>query len=234
MATTLLTGINDLLKRVGEISGDASVLTSLTDSARQKHIDRAVQMYNEAIILLYDMTNTPMESELAEGTITLVTGTRSYALPSGLVKLNWPLHDQTNGNYIIEYPGGYLQIKKDQPQPANFTGRPLGGAISPVDGTLYLDRIPTANENGEVFTVYYDKSLLMTLASDNFPCSDTVYTMLRGAVAEVWSRYSSKDFDSGLFISALASAASHMNRNQRSGSWTRTRHRNIKLGPYDG
>lgn len=237
MSTTLLTGVNDLLKRVGEISGDAGALSSLTDSARQKHIDRAVQFYNEAIIQLYDMTNLPLPNELAEGSITLVAGTRSYSAPANAVKINWPLHDQTNGNYIGEYPGGYLQMMKDQAQPANFTGRPQAGALSPVNGNIYLDRVPTSAEAGEVYVVYYDKSLLMTLAADTFPFSDSVYTSLRAAVAQIWERYSHKDFDSSMFTSALATTASLLNPNQRSGTWTRYRGKNANLAqtdPYNG
>jgi len=220
MAKTLLDAINSLLKRVGQIAGDAGTLTSLTDSPRQKHIDRGVQMFNEAVITLYDLSNEPFPNELGEGSITLVSGTRAYQPPTDKVRLRWPLHDRTNGRYILEYKGGYEQMMKDQPFPSNHTGLPTHAVIRPTDGYLYLDKIPTANENGYIYTVLYDKSLILENATDTFPFADEVVTMLIPAVAEVWQRWTHKDFERKQFERALAGAARLMSQGQKSDHWT--------------
>ncbi|KKL73134.1 hypothetical protein LCGC14_2077920, partial [marine sediment metagenome] len=39
MAKTFLVAVNDTLRRVGVIAGDASALTTFTDSKRQRSID---------------------------------------------------------------------------------------------------------------------------------------------------------------------------------------------------
>lgn len=224
MAKTLLQGINALLKRVGEITGDAGELITLVDSPRQKHIDRGVQMFNEAIITLYDLNNEPLPNEVAESSITLVAGTRAYALPSDLVKLIYPLHDRINGRYITEYPGGYTQMMNDQAFPANYTGLPTGAAIRPIDSYVYLDMLPTAAENGDVYTVMYEKSVLMSSESDTFPFNDDVFTMMVPAVAEVWQRWSHKEFEKSEFRKALSGAASLLNQRRSSGQWTPRRY----------
>ena len=236
MTTTLLQAVNALLKRVGEVAGDAGELTTLTDAPRQKHINRAVQMFNEAIIQLYDLVNEPLPNELAESTISLVTDTRAHTLPTDLVRIVWPLQDRTLGNYIVEHNGGYLEMQKEQPIPANFTGRPTSATIRPTDGLLYLDRIPTASENGETFTITYEKSLILVLAADTFPFRDEVFIMTNAAVAEMWTRYSHKDFDTGLWLTALAGAARLLTQSQRSDSWTPTRFNNTQMNtdPFNG
>src|SRR5690606_17922535 len=103
-----------------------------------------------------------------EGTITLVANDREYALADGLVQLHWPLLDETNGQYITPYPGGFMQMKIDQPYPDNETGLPMFGAINPQNGELYLDKLPTANEAGRVYTYWYDKDISLSAAADEF------------------------------------------------------------------
>lgn len=223
MAKTLLQAVNVLLRRVGEITGDAGVLTSLTDSPRQKHIDRAVQIFNETVVMMYDLVNIPLPNEMAEDTLRLVSGVREYDLPTDIVRLDFPLHDRTNGEYITEYPGGYSRMMNDQSIPANFTGKPLAGAIRPSDGYLYLDMIPTAAEDGNSYTLIYEKSLLLSVATDTFPFNDTVFTAMIPAVAEVWQRWAHKDFELSQYKRSLAGAARLLSQKQISNQWTRRR-----------
>ena len=116
MAKTLLDGINEVLKRVKIVRGDTGVLTGLTDATVQTHIDLAVQMWNESLDDLY--TDTIKPKELAESTLTLVTGDRDYALQTDLVELKFPLIDETNGNYIFEWKRGYMDLVTIQNVPS--------------------------------------------------------------------------------------------------------------------
>ena len=101
MAKTLLQAVNEVLKRV-DVIDSTGALSSLTDSARQQHIDRAVQAINEGMDELYSMNGEPKPQAMGENSITLVTGTRSYSLQTDLVTLLWPLRDETNAQYIYE------------------------------------------------------------------------------------------------------------------------------------
>ncbi len=181
---TLLNGVNDVLKRMGHIKGNSGELTSLVDSQRQVLIDLSVQCWNETLLDLYDSSNEMLPNEMGITTITLVTGDRDYTLPTGLVSVRWPLKNDTNGDLIVEYQGGYLGMFQDQLQSANYTGKPYAACIRPSDGQLYLDRIPTSAENGAVYTLLYDKSITLTDDTDTFSFIDDVYTALLPAVVE--------------------------------------------------
>ena len=207
MAKTLLNGVNEVLKRVHAISGTDGEFVTLTDSARQPWIDLAVQLWNETIERFYVVSSVPKPNELAEATLTLVTGTQAYSFEADFVQLRWPLINQTTGDTIEEYPGGYWQLFQDQTIPGNYTGKPQMGAIRPTDTKLYLDRIPTAAENGAAYTYYYDKNLSLSAAADTMPFNDVVFRALVPAVAELWNRSRKRSFDEGAFNRAIGTAA---------------------------
>jgi len=213
MAKTLLNAVNEILKRVGEISGDSAELTSLTVSARQTIIDVAVQVVNEGIDELYTTTNTASPKEQAESTITLVTDDRSYALASDLVQLRWPLIDKTNNQYLWQHPGGYNAILEIDPE-QDDDGLPHFAAISPVNEELYLDRIPTATENGRVYTYQYDKDLVLTGQDDTVPFKDIVFRAMVPAWVQLWKRERKGEFDGDLFETSIGRASRLLNQNQ--------------------
>jgi len=53
--TMYLVAVNDTLRRVGVIAGDAGELTTFTDTARQREIDIVTQAWNEVCHELYDL-----------------------------------------------------------------------------------------------------------------------------------------------------------------------------------
>lgn len=206
MAKTLLNGVNAVLKKTNLIAGDAGELASLTDSARQPWIDSIVQLWNEVMEELYSTIDQPMPQELGEDTITLATNTRDYTL-TAFNTLYWPLLNETTGQMIYEWKKGYLNLINSQPVPADFTGQPSYGVISPVDRKLYLDRIPTASENGDVYKYRFDKDVSVSLAADTFPFIDTVFRALVPAVAERFNLDQKREFSGGVFNEAIARAA---------------------------
>lgn len=229
MAKTLLNGVNEVLKRVHAISGTDGEFTGLTDSARQPWIDLAVQVWNETIDRFFVVSNKPKPNELAESTITLVTGTRAYSFPSNFLQLRWPLVNQTNGDVIEEYPGGYWQMFQDQTIPGNYTGKAQMAAIRETDSKLYLDRIPTTAENGAVYTYNYDKNLELTAASDTMPFNDVVFRALVPAVAELWSKEQKRAFDESAYNRAIGTAARYANNEVPPDDYNRRGYR----GGYD-
>lgn len=183
MTKTLLNGVNDVLKRTGVIKGNSGDLVSLEDTQRQVNIDLAVQAWNETILELFDLSDTPMPNEMATQAITLVTNDRDYTLNSNVVTIRWPLRNDTTGFQVQHYPNGWEGIQEDQYLPNNYTGKPSFACIRP-DGLLYFDKIPTSAENGLTLTMYYDKSIIMSVFTDVFPFNDTVYQYLISAVTE--------------------------------------------------
>jgi hypothetical protein len=206
MAKTLLNAVNEILVRVGNVHGDTGLLASLTSSARQRPIDIAIQVVNEGIDELYTTCRLPLPLSQAESTITLVASDRDYSLASDLVQMRWPLIDKTNAQYIHPYPGGYNAILVNDPE-QDDTGLPYYGAISPVDGTLYLDRLPTSADAGRIYTYQYDKDLVLTDKDDTVPFNDTVFRAMVPAWAQLWRRDQQKEFDAAIFRMSVGRAA---------------------------
>lgn len=219
MAKTLLEMTNEVLRKVGFITGESGALTTLTDSARQVEIDIVKRNLNTAISEMYLLAKKPLPQEMASSTITLVTGTREYALPSDLEQIRYPLVNETTGDEIFEYAGGFDQMRQDQRIPGDYTGQPSCAAISPINGTLRFDYIPTADENGDQFTLYYDKALALDVAADTVPFTDTVANHLVNVIAEDWKRDRRQKYDVKFRNKQMSLAATYLARKPRLGCW---------------
>lgn len=211
MAKTLLNCVNEILLRTGIIAGDAAALTTLTDSARQHHIDIAIQVVNEGIDELYTTCAVPLPQEQAESTFSLVAGTRAYTLASGLVQLRWPMIDKTNSQYL--YRGDYNQFLLADPE-QDDTGLPQYAAIRPTDGKLHLDRAPTSVEAGRVYTYQYDKDMVVAAAADTVAFSDMTFRAMVPAWVQLWKREERNEFDGDLFRANIGRAARVMTQGQ--------------------
>ena len=209
---TLLNAVNEIFRRVGMIQGDAVLLTSLTDQSRQRSIDIAVQVVNEGIDELYTTSGVPMPSGIAQSTFTLATGTRSYTLATDLVRLApYPpgdviAIDKTNTQFIYAYPDGYNGLLILDPE-QDDTGLPVYAAINPKDGTLQVDRAPTAAENGNVYTYQYEKELVLSILTDNVPFGNACFRAMVPAWVQLYRRDQQNDFDAEIFKASLGRAA---------------------------
>lgn len=214
MAKTLLNAVNEILKRVRVISGDAGALTTLTDTARQGPIDVAVQVINEGVDALYAASPEAMPQEQGESTIVLVAGTRAYSLATDLVALRWPLIDKTNAQFIFEFAGGYnalLPLDVEQ----NDTGLPVAAAIRPTDGKLHLDRAPTSAEAGRTYTYQYDADQAMSAYTDTVPFGDAVFRAMVPAWVELYKREQRNEFDADMFKVSIGRAAQLLTEKQQ-------------------
>jgi len=194
---TLLDGVNEVLKKV-QIISNTNLLTSLTDSGKQTFIDLAIQSWQESVDQVYSKSKIMMPMQGEEDSIILVENIRSYSLPCDLVQIRWPLHEETKGLYIHKYPGGYEELRNIQTQPDNYTGQPSFASIDPIQGDLYLDRVPLTGDAGDEYKFFYWKDLSLTLSSDPFPFSDTVFRAMVPVVAEIWRYYQHNRFTSDI------------------------------------
>lgn len=216
MAKTLLNAVNEVLKKVQSISTD---LTLLTDSAKQRDINLAVQTWNEATDLLFTSAEIPIPQEQAESTITLVASQRDYALASDLVQMRWPLIDKTNSQFIYEHPGGYNEILLEDPE-QDDDGLAITAAIRATDGKLYLSRSPTSDDAGKVYTYQYDKDIGVSSASDTVPFGDMTFRAMVVAAAQLWNAQRNNIFNKVLFDSAMAQAARTAKMDHARTSWS--------------
>lgn len=225
MAYTLLNAINATLKRVNIIGGDVNALTTLTDSARQNHIDVALQVWNAMVHELYRLTDRALPTEVGTVNLTLAAK-REYTIGSGadlnitdFEQIRWPLIDETNGQWINQYPGGWDQMRRDQLQPSQWTGLPHAGVISPETGALRLDRTPESSDVGKIYVVKYDKRFNLSSASDTFPFSDTVVDALVDSAAEIWKLLKQNSISEAMRRTSFARAAHYLTQNQPRSKW---------------
>ena len=220
MAKTLLNAVNEILKRAGVIAGADGEFSSLSSTARQRDIDVAVQVVNEGLDELYRLVETPRPNVQKETSLTLVASTRAYTLATDLVRMRWPLIDKTNTQFLHEYAAGYNALLQLDPE-QDDTGLPHFCAISPVDGSLHMDRAPTSIEAGRVYTYQYDKDTTMDEATDEVPFKDIVFRAMVPVWANLWKRdrRGKDEFDAGLFALHLGRAAGALNQKPHKSSY---------------
>lgn len=229
---TLLNAVNEVFKRVNNIAGDANSLTTLVDSARQHPIDVAIQVINEGMDELYSYTQEGLPMQQAEATITLATGTREYNLASDLIRLHFPLIDRTNGQYIVQFPGGYDDmIEWDLQQ--NQTGQPMYAAISPIDGKLRVEVAPASSVNGRVYTYEYEKDLVLVNASDTVPFNNAVFRSMVPMWVQLYKREMQNEFDQALYTAGLGRASRYLSELEPRPSYSARSHGSTFLDPYD-
>lgn len=206
MAQTLLNAVNEVLKRVNVIAGDAAALTMLTDSPRQHQIDVAIQVINEGMDELYSASHVALPKEQGESTITLIAGQREYSLATDLVLLRWPMVDRINTQFLYEYGGGYNELLLLDPE-QNDTGLPFWGAISPINGKMHFDRAPTSVDAGKIYYYEYDRDVSMHAATDTVPFSDACFRAMVPAWVQLWKREEKNSFDQSLYTKSIGRAA---------------------------
>lgn len=233
--------VNGSLKRAGIVAGDSGELGTGTSTATafqytasgiftsrsdiQHSVDLMLQMWQEATSEIYSLNLTP--NLLATATITLVTNTREYALPSDFERIAGETYEvrvmraATEAITLREYPGGYLQMLADQPVATDWTGQPVAWAISPRNEQIRIDRSPTTNENGAVYNLAYERrvELTSTMATATMPYSDTVCRALIPVVAEIYNSTKKDKFDAGIFRSSLIRALNFANKSQDRTRW---------------
>jgi len=218
MAKTLLDGVNEVLKRV-QIVKSTDLLTSLTSSGKQVFIDLTVQCWNEAVDQLYAVANQPKPYQMKTDSIILVENIKDYGLADDLITLHWPLHDETNGQFIHEYPGGWREMHRHQSQPENYTGTPSYGAIHPENGKLYIDRIPTEDDANKTYYYDYNRDLELTEATDQFPFDNVVFRAMVPVVAELYRLYKENKYVEGVAKLNYGRAARLMTKTPARTSW---------------
>lgn len=230
---TLLDGVNRVLSRTNVLKGRAA-LTSLTDSANQVFIDTAIDNWNEAMEEMYELSPFAHPKMLRSSTITLAENVREYSLHSSLTKLRFDYHliDQTNNHTITTKEGMhraliFSDIEQDD------TGLPHIATINPENGRLFMDRLPTVNDAGKVYTYRYETDLELTDADDQFPFKEAVFRALIPAVAELWKFEHKKTGNLEIYNVSMAKAAKRLRQAPARSAYGPVRFSPDQLDPFD-
>lgn len=169
--STFLGAVNRILRIAGIIRGDVDAIQSFSDLQHGATIQLAVIAVQDTMTDLMAFYDFPQER--ASSSITLATGTRTYALAADFVQFwqdNQFFYDTTDQNHIFEYPGGERQLAQSIFRYQSDTGSPtywyyVEGATKQVG----FYQTPDSTYNGRVLTYDYEKDVIPVNSSDPMP-----------------------------------------------------------------
>jgi hypothetical protein len=162
---TFLESINRIFRINGLIRGDTDPVTSFSQTQHGSSMQVAqIAIQDELIDLAADRM---VDYERTEGTISLVDATRVYDLPANFRAFEFPWFIDANTKKIGEYPGGLRKLELDDPLYKTAAGDPLYWYWeSTTSKKVGFWPLP----NGDSTLTYrYEKSILVTVASDTLP-----------------------------------------------------------------
>jgi hypothetical protein len=176
-----LAGVNRIFRSEGIVRDDDDELTSFTVTAFAASLETAKIAIQDELAHLVAMDLIPYEEKDAE--VTLVDGTRLYALATDFVRLRDPspflLRVNASGeseNIILhEWPGGEKNLRRVALDYREKSGEPswfyLPGGTTKQIG-FYL--VPDSNADGDIYRYYYEGSVTVSDSADTLPfASDT-------------------------------------------------------------
>jgi hypothetical protein len=172
MAMQFLGAVNRILQLNGLIRGDTDTLTSFADTNHASTSSIAQIAVQNEITELTSRGVLPYQHNIT-GSITLVNGTRSYALPSDFVQMDGQdpfFFDATQNYQLFQYPGGEERLRQEILTYRTDAGAPLYwyfelGTTQKV--SFYL--VPDSSVNGRALTFDYVAYANVANASDTIP-----------------------------------------------------------------
>lgn len=176
MAMTFLSAVNRILQLNGLIRGDTDVLTAFTDTNHGSTSAIAQIAVQTEITELSSKGELPYQHTI-NGSISLVTSTRSYALASDYIQL-WGespfFYDSTTQYQIPQYPGGEEQLRLTIATYRTDLGSPM---------YFYFERgttqkvsfypVPNSSVNGRALVYDYEASVNVSASTDSIPLATT-------------------------------------------------------------
>jgi len=168
---TFLDAVNRVLRINHIIKGDDDNVTSLSDTQHSADIEIAQIAIQSEITDL--VANQIIGYELTSDSITLATGTQTYSLNSNFVRFYGErpsFYDATDNIRIYEAAGGMDRLRDSDYKYDTTQGSPICWYWYP--GTSYkvgFYNIPDSSYNGRVLTYQYEKSVMVTNATDTMP-----------------------------------------------------------------
>lgn len=165
---TFLEAVNRILRESGILRGDDDTISSFSDTQHNAATNLAiVAIQNELAGLVSDRL---IPYEKASGTITTVSGTRTYALESDFVRLYGQhpfFYDSASNIQIFEWPGGFDNLRHTIYTYASDPGYPNWWYWE--DTTSKKVGFYQVPNQALTLTYDYEKDVAVTLASDTMP-----------------------------------------------------------------
>lgn len=204
MPKTFLEACSDVLRDVGEVSGDLDGFADLEDSGRRTKLAVVRRAWNHVLDQIYTLSREPLPRRSVLWQLATRVGFAEYALPRGFVSLRFPLRRVRSEGLVWEYPGGYAAMRAARPQPEQWTGDPSWAVVEPTRGNLLFDTIPQV---ADLYEVLYERDMYLWAETDLFPCSDGAVDALIPAVAEVYKQRQFHQADPAIYRQSMGAGA---------------------------
>lgn len=170
---TLIECINRIMRYNAIIRGDTDGITSLSDTNHNASLNLAVVAVQDELTSLIARRLVPKE-RVTSGTVTFATNTRTYDLASDFIGFYGTphLYNATQNRQIYEYSGGLPRLQLEIFNYATQYGQPNWFYWEPLDSTnkkIGFFLVPSASENGQVWTYDYEGSVMPTVGADALP-----------------------------------------------------------------
>ncbi len=168
---TFIDGVNRLLRINQIIRGDDDDITTFSDTQHAATISLAQIAIQDELGDIVSERLIPYEKDSA--TISLVTGTRTYALESDFVRFygtNPSFYDSTDNVRIYEWTGGEDSLRDQDYLYQTNTGGPSWWYWSDASTKkVGFYNVPNSTFNGRSLQYDFEKSVNVTLSSDTLP-----------------------------------------------------------------
>ena len=156
----------------GIIRGDTDTVLTFSDTAHNATLNLAiVAIQDELGDLIADKL---IPYELAAGTITLVSGVRTYALASDFIRFygNAFFKNANSNLEVYEFAGGRVKLQSEVPNYQTASGTPSFWYWEPAS-TKQVGFYQVPNASGDVYNYDYEKSVMVTNSTDTIPLHNT-------------------------------------------------------------
>lgn len=163
--------MNRVLRLNAIIRGDTDTVATFNDTAHNATLNLAIVAIQDELGDLVAGKLIPYE--LASGTVTLVSGTRTYALASDFIRFYGGAFflDSSSSREIFTYPGGRERLQIEIPNYKTVQGTPNWWYWEPASTKqVGFYQVPNA---AATYTYDYEKSVMVTNSTDTIPLHNT-------------------------------------------------------------
>lgn len=166
---TFLECINRILRTCAVIRGDTDTVSTFSDTAHNASLNLAIVASQNELTRLISDRLIPYERQTS-GTITTVSGTRTYTLASDFTRFYGVPHfyDSSANRQIYEWPGGLEKLQIEIYTYATDTGTPNWWYWEPTS-TKKVGFFEVPDSSGTVLSYEYEGSVMVDTATDTMP-----------------------------------------------------------------
>jgi hypothetical protein len=167
---TFIDCVNRVLRINNVIRGDDDAITAFSDTQHSADIQTAqIAIQAELTELISDRL---IPYEKTSGTITLVTGTRTYALANGFTRFFGiaSFLDSTNNVRLFEYPGGEAALMNHDYQYKTTQASPWAWYwANATSKQVAFYNVPDSTYNNRSLAYEYETSVMVSDTTDTMP-----------------------------------------------------------------